>query len=99
MNFLQFSSNSFTRPERWDMFPAVFSNLKFWDLFCFGPQLQIICCYIARYYVRKIARAPGGGGGGGGRNISPRRWRGGVGQNRIDHSFDTVSPFLIFKSG
>ena len=31
----------------------------FWDLFCLGPQcvlrpqLQIICCYIARYYVRK----------------------------------------------
>ena len=30
-----------------------------WDLFCsppsvfYDPQLQIICCYIARYYVRK----------------------------------------------
>ena len=26
----------------------------------FTPQLQIICCYLARYYVKKIARAPGG---------------------------------------
>ena len=24
------------------------------------PQLQIICCYIARYYVKKVARVPGG---------------------------------------
>ena len=22
-------------------------------IYCFGPQLQIICCYIARYYVKK----------------------------------------------
>ena len=49
-------------------------------LFCphppcfYAPQLEIICCYIARYYVKKIASAPGGvkninslwGGGGGG---------------------------------
>ena len=55
------------------------------DLFCFGtpppsafydPQLQIICCYIARYYVRKEHVRRGviknfcllRGGGGGGRN-------------------------------
>ena len=43
------------------------------------PELQIICCLIARYYVRKIALAPGGhkrymltelGGGGAKQNRS-----------------------------
>ena len=29
------------------------------DPFCFDPRLQIICCYIVRYYV-KIACAPVG---------------------------------------
>ena len=28
-------------------------------VFFYDPQLQILCCYIARYYVKK-ARAPGG---------------------------------------
>ena len=42
----------------------------------YDPQLQIMC-YIARYYVRKIARAPGGA-----KNISSLSCGGG--QNRID---------------
>ena len=38
---------------------------KFWiysvsaPRFFYDPQLQILCCYIALYYVKKIARAPG----------------------------------------
>ena len=43
----------------------------------YDPQLQIICCYIARYWCKKIARAPGGHkklclGGGGGNRIDPK---------------------------
>ena len=36
------------------------------------PQLQIICCYIARYYVRKEHVRRGGGE----KNICPLSWGG-----------------------
>ena len=48
------------------------------------PQLQIMCCYIARYYVKK-ARVPGGR-----KNNTPLSLGGGgvgVGQYRIDPDF------------
>ena len=54
-------------------------------LFCFPPppqfflrpRLEIICCYIARYYVKNSTCA------GGVKFISPQNWGRG-GQNRID---------------
>ena len=50
------------------------------DLFCFGPQLKIICRYIARYYVKKwYVRLWCV------KDISPLSW--GEGQNRIDPEF------------
>ena len=45
--------------ELFYFFAAAIILLLIWDLFYFGPQcflrpqLQILCCYIARYYVRK----------------------------------------------
>ena len=54
-------------------------------MFCFGPQcflhpqLQIIFCYIARYYVKKIEPDPAGR-----KERSPLSW--GAKQNRSDFS-------------
>ena len=73
----------------WTMFLTLLKTFRkiFKALFCFAPphppppsvfydpQLQIICCYIARYYVKKehvrlgvikrfMLTKPGGGGGG-----------------------------------
>ena len=45
-----------------------------------SPQLQFLCCYIARYYV-KTARAPGVL-----KNISPLSW--GPNQNRSELNMD-----------
>ena len=39
----------------------------------FTPHLQFIYCYIARYYVKKIARATGGV-----KDISPLSWQGNI---------------------
>ena len=66
------------------------------DLFCFGPQyfydpqFQILCCYIARYYVKIMHVCLGAI-----KHIFPLSWGGG-GQNRSTDRYISVECYLTF---
>ena len=44
----------------WCLLIKLSGSFLFWPpVFFYASQLRIICCYIARYYVKKLASAPG----------------------------------------